>query len=537
MGCQYPKSLIEVRNSKQSFSSSTYYHQEDEDEDDDDDDDSSSSSDEEEENEEEDRDYAGRRSRRSRKQNQRQEDGLTFLDMIVRQIEFLNTKHGIDIPLVLLNSYKTHEGTMKKARKYATRNITIHMVLQNCYPRISKETMLPLPSEPFSPETEELWYPPGHGDIYYSLFHSQLLEELIQQGKEYLFISNIDNLGAEVDPAFPFYMAEQNVSFLASVLPRKRGILSSQDNYGHPSKQKGGFIVGVRQNEMVDDKKKKSKKSKKKKRKGEEESGGEEKTELSESTSVEGGDGSPSPVVEEENPIDHCLLLERSQVPFSQLSSMQSFNFFNTNNLYENIRSLNEKIIKGSLQEDVVGMERQVTLPTNSSRTSSSASSSSSSASSSSSSDVRTVTAIQLETLAGSIIRQFKKPKLITVPQSHYLSVRSTSDLFLLQSDLFYSQHGTLSINPKRLHSDLPLVKLGLGFQTLEEYNRRFPRGLPSILHLEQLTVSGDVIFGADVTLRGSVVIVASENATLMIPDGARFEDQIVSGHLTVLDH
>lgn len=43
------------------------------------------------------------------------------------------------------------------------------------------------------------WYPPGHGDVYESFYNSGLLKELIDQGKKYVFISNIDNLGATVD--------------------------------------------------------------------------------------------------------------------------------------------------------------------------------------------------------------------------------------------------------------------------------------------------------------------------------------------------
>ena len=43
------------------------------------------------------------------------------------------------------------------------------------------------------------WYPPGHGDVYQSFFNSGLLEEFIKQGKKYVFVSNIDNMGATVD--------------------------------------------------------------------------------------------------------------------------------------------------------------------------------------------------------------------------------------------------------------------------------------------------------------------------------------------------
>lgn len=43
------------------------------------------------------------------------------------------------------------------------------------------------------------WYPPGHGDVYPSLKRSGLLDKFKKEGKEVVFISNIDNLGATVD--------------------------------------------------------------------------------------------------------------------------------------------------------------------------------------------------------------------------------------------------------------------------------------------------------------------------------------------------
>ena len=43
------------------------------------------------------------------------------------------------------------------------------------------------------------WYPPGHGDTYDSFANSGLLDKFIRSGKEFVFISNIDNLGATID--------------------------------------------------------------------------------------------------------------------------------------------------------------------------------------------------------------------------------------------------------------------------------------------------------------------------------------------------
>ncbi|MCG4704415.1 UTP--glucose-1-phosphate uridylyltransferase, partial [Bacteroides intestinalis] len=49
-------------------------------------------------------------------------------------------------------------------------------------------------SFPSNPDLE--WCPPGHGDLYSTLWESGLLDILESHGFKYLFISNSDNLGA-----------------------------------------------------------------------------------------------------------------------------------------------------------------------------------------------------------------------------------------------------------------------------------------------------------------------------------------------------
>jgi UDP-N-acetylglucosamine pyrophosphorylase len=74
-----------------------------------------------------------------------------------------------------------------------------------CYTNVQQDTLQPMPSRAFGSGVthKEQWYPPGHGDVYQMLYTSGLLENLINQGKEYIFISNIDNLGATVDLKHP----------------------------------------------------------------------------------------------------------------------------------------------------------------------------------------------------------------------------------------------------------------------------------------------------------------------------------------------
>lgn len=127
-------------------------------------------------------------------------DEFTFLDMHVKQLESLNNKHDCKIPLVLMNSFNTHDETSKVLRKYIHVNVPIHSFQQSKYPRIYKESLRTIPKSVLD-ENWESWYAPGHGDFYQSFYNSGLLQKFIDEGKEYLFVSNIDNLGATVDLA------------------------------------------------------------------------------------------------------------------------------------------------------------------------------------------------------------------------------------------------------------------------------------------------------------------------------------------------
>jgi UTP--glucose-1-phosphate uridylyltransferase len=121
-------------------------------------------------------------------------DDMTFLDLTVRQIEHLNTNRRVDVPLILMTSFNTHEDTLRIIKKYANQQVRITTFNQSRYPRIFKESLLPCPKR--ADDDKKHWYPPGHGDVYNALFHSGVLDQLLAEGKEYLFVSNSDNLGA-----------------------------------------------------------------------------------------------------------------------------------------------------------------------------------------------------------------------------------------------------------------------------------------------------------------------------------------------------
>jgi len=121
----------------------------------------------------------------------------TFLDLTVLQIRSMNQINGVTVPLVLMNSFNTHQDTLNLVRKYQDVDVKIESFNQSQFPRISADSLLPVLTDHIGEHYQ--WYPPGHGDIYQSLKNSGLLDKYIEQGKEWVFISNIDNLAATVD--------------------------------------------------------------------------------------------------------------------------------------------------------------------------------------------------------------------------------------------------------------------------------------------------------------------------------------------------
>ncbi|KAJ1981615.1 UTP-glucose-1-phosphate uridylyltransferase [Dimargaris verticillata] len=369
-------------------------------------------------------------------------DGMTFLDLTVQQIEHLNEASGAKVPLILMNSFNTDDDTRKIVQKYNSHNLQITTFNQSRYPRIINDTLMPLPNAP-SPNANGAWYPPGHGDLFESFVNSGLVDQLLSQGKEYVFISNVDNLGAIVDPTILAHMQESQAEFLMEVTNKTKADI------------KGGTLIDY--------------------------------------------DG-------------NVRLLEIAQVPSEHVDdfkSIKKFKIFNTNNLWVSLKAIKRVVESRELSMEIIVNHKTTDGGQK---------------------------VIQLETAVGAAIKHFKAAHGINVPRNRFLPVKSTSDLFLITSDLYYMDKGELKMNPQRIFPTAPLVKLGDDFKKVNNYLSRF-KTPPHILELDHLTVTGDVTFGADVVLQGTVIIVANHGCRIDIPSGAILNDKVVSGNLRILDH
>lgn len=360
-------------------------------------------------------------------------NGLTFLDLIVMQIENLNSKYGCKVPLVLMNSFNTHDDTLKIVEKYTNSSVEIHTFNQSQYPRLVVEDFLPFPCK--GQTGRDGWYPPGHGDVFPSLKNSGKLDLFLSQGKEYIFVANSDNLGAIVDLKILSHLVQNKNEYCMEVTPKTLADV------------KGGTLI-----------------------------------------SYEG----------------KVQLLEIAQVAdehVNEFKSIEKFKIFNTNNLWVNLHAIKRLVEADALKMEIIPNPKEV----------------------------EGVKVLQLETAAGAAIKFFDNAIGINVPRSRFLPVKATSDLLLVQSDLYTVADGFVIRNPARNNPANPSIELGPEFKKVSNFLSRF-KSIPSIIELDSVKVVGDVWFGAGVTLKGKVTVNAKSGAKLEIPDGAVIADKEING-------
>jgi len=124
------------------------------------------------------------------------------------------------VPFILMNSFNTDDDTARVIQKYANHNVEILTFNQSRYPRVNKESLLPCPRSATS--DKNLWFPPGHGDLFDAMNNSGLLDRLIAAGKEYIFVSNVDNLGAVVDLNIYQHMIDTQAEFISEVTDKTK---------------------------------------------------------------------------------------------------------------------------------------------------------------------------------------------------------------------------------------------------------------------------------------------------------------------------
>lgn len=369
-------------------------------------------------------------------------DEHSFLDIILGQVRHLRQRYHTPLPLVLMNSFKTHVDTMLRVRHFDNGPTGVPLsFVQNRFPKVLREDLSPA-NWPQNPELE--WNPPGHGDIYSALVSSGLLQKLLREGFIYAFISNSDNLGAIMDPAILGYFASERIEFLMEVARRTH------------SDRKGGHLTRLKEHGRL-------------------------------------------------------ALREIAQCPPEDMDSFTDISrhaFFNTNSLWVDLRALEQVF----LRHHMMPLDLIVNPKTLDPR------------------DSNSPEVYQIETAMGAAISAFENSAALEVPRSRFAPVKTTNDLLVVQSDCYIrNEDDTITPNPAR-KGPLPMVRLDPAYyKKIDEYQKRFEQGMPSLLECTSLEVQGDVRFGRGVVLRDQVRLGAASGVQAEVPDKA-----VLSGDVTL---
>ncbi|MFL6136016.1 MAG: UTP--glucose-1-phosphate uridylyltransferase [Nocardioidaceae bacterium] len=344
-------------------------------------------------------------------------DGLSFLDIIVRQVLWARAEYGVSLPLIFMNSFRTSQDTEQAMSGYDDLSVPELPLdfLQNKEPKLLLEDLTPVTWEK-DPDLE--WCPPGHGDLYTALRGSGLLDRLIDAGYTQVFVSNSDNLGATPDPRVAEWFARSGAPFAIEAVRRT------------PSDRKGGHFARRKSDGRI-------------------------------------------------------VLRETAQTldeDKEALADLSRHRFASTNNLWFDLRAMREEL---AARDGILGLALIKNVKTVDP------------------SDSTTPEVIQIETAMGAAIEVFDGAALIEVSRQRFLPVKTTNDLLVLRSDCYRLGDGYQLIAEDGVGS-VPFVDLDSHhYKLVQEFDQRFPEGVPSMRRAEELVVKGDWTFAGNVTVVG----------------------------------
>jgi UTP--glucose-1-phosphate uridylyltransferase len=144
-------------------------------------------------------------------------DGRTFLDLRLRENASWSERAGRPVPLWLMTSEAT-DGPIREALARKGNPAHVATFTQDLGLRLTREGRLFCGAEG-QPST----YSPGHGDLPDALRRSGLLSSFVAGGGKYVWIANLDNVGAAIDEALLGLFIERAADVMVELAPKAEG--------------------------------------------------------------------------------------------------------------------------------------------------------------------------------------------------------------------------------------------------------------------------------------------------------------------------
>ncbi|HIG83929.1 MAG TPA: UTP--glucose-1-phosphate uridylyltransferase [Verrucomicrobia bacterium] len=204
------------------------------------------------------------------------------------------------------------------------------------------------------------------------------------------------------------------------------------------------------------------------------------------------------------------ILREIAQCEDKDTSAFQDISkhrYFNTNNIWIRLDALKENMMdSGGVLELPIIRNHKTVDPT----------------------DSNSLPVYQLEIAMGAAIQCFKDSVALSVPRSRFAPVKTSEDLFALQSDAYsMTEDFQIQLIPER-HGIPPIISLDDDFYArADQLNLATQFGVPSLLNCKKLQVEGPVVFNEGTIFQGSVVVRNSSKQIKELPAG-EYNDEII---------
>ena len=208
------------------------------------------------------------------------------------------------------------------------------------------------------------------------------------------------------------------------------------------------------------------------------------------------------------------ILREAAQCPENEqdmFQDIQRYQYFNTNNIWINLKAL--KMLFE--QQKIIHLPLILNPKTLDPR------------------DKSSPAVYQIETAMGAAISLFEGATAINVPRTRFYPVKTSNDLLTVRSDCFvYNIDESLRINPIRFKRNKPgVTKVDLDpkyYGKIDDLEKRFRNGIPSLADCDALTIEGDVLFEKNVRIRGSVTIKNTQPLQAVIREGTVIDQNLI---------
>lgn len=150
-------------------------------------------------------------------------ENRTFLQLKLDDVRASSS----DAPVYVMSSFATHDRLLEHVRELNAKHVEV-------FPQYVSLRLTPEGTLFKEPDGDVSAYATGHGDLTFALRRSGALQRFRDGGGKLLVMSNVDNLGATLDPAVLGAHLERGVALTAEVVRKAKG-----DKGGAPARLEG----------------------------------------------------------------------------------------------------------------------------------------------------------------------------------------------------------------------------------------------------------------------------------------------------------